>query len=469
MPSPYKSKTMRLEVDGVIVDTVELVTLETSHMGGVESKYGQDYDYQFKPRNRHAIGMKRCRFTIRKWYKADGSNTDLFYTLFDNDTVFTLKEYVTGIAGFSGLIITGCEIYTYTPTTGAANDIIQEEISGEGTLWNKEIINWLTGWNVRRCHDINSAVGAGTDYQIKITVYYGAGVSSDDNVYCDSKCRTDFGDIRFTGSDGVTELDYWMESKVDSDNAIFWVEVKESLENNVTIHMYYDNTSAITTSNFDNTFIFGDPFDNTTLDTSRWILVDDYAGQTVYTINAGLHYLEVTGFYGYSGVYGFHSRTNIAFPDEWIIEGAYSNEGAVLKHYAATAGICSGSGFVMQKSTTATIFNFYIFDAWVFNFNYVERCNVGTSNWDSGILAGVADVWYDISCKVWKLNGKIKIEVAGTQQLDVTDANILDRLVLNVNHAYGFGMGKERFYSFKIRKYVSPEPTHSTWCDETTQ
>jgi hypothetical protein len=184
---------MRLEVNGVIVDTVELVTLETSHMGGVESKYGQDYDYQYKPRNRHAIGMKRCRFTIRKWYKADSSNTDLFYTLFDNDTEFTLKEYLTGITGFAGLEITECEIYRYTPTTGAANDIIQEEIAGEGILYEKndtcdgcligEMIlngsfedefdggdgNWYpTGWTcTNACGDDSGVVPPDGDWWIK--------------------------------------------------------------------------------------------------------------------------------------------------------------------------------------------------------------------------------------------------------------------------------------------------------------
>ena len=39
------------------------------------------------------------------------------------------------------------------------------------------------------------------------------------------KCRSDFGDIRFTDSDGVTELSYWMEEKVDGDYAVFWVKV----------------------------------------------------------------------------------------------------------------------------------------------------------------------------------------------------------------------------------------------------
>ena len=259
-----------------------------------------------------------------------------------------------------------------------------------------------------------------------------------------------------------------MMSKVDSDNAVFWVEVKDSLDNNVTIYLYYGNPSATTTSDFDDTFIFGDPFDNATLDTSRWTQVDNYAGQTVYTINAGLHYLEVTGFYGYSGVYGFHSRTGIVFPDAWIIEDAYSNSGVVLKHYASTGGVCSGSAFVVQNSTVATVSSSYIYDAWVFNNNYVEGCTVGASTWDSGTLTGVASVWYDVSCKFMKSNGKITAEVAGTLRLNVTNANVPDRVVLNVNHAYGFGFGNERFYSFKIRKYVSPEPTHSSWCEEET-
>jgi len=46
-----------------------------------------------------------------------------------------------------------------------------------------------------------------------------------DHVSCHEHCRTDFGDIRFTKSDGITELDYWMEEVVDGDYAVFWVKV----------------------------------------------------------------------------------------------------------------------------------------------------------------------------------------------------------------------------------------------------
>jgi hypothetical protein len=71
--------------------------------------------------------------------------------------------------------------------------------------------SWLTGWGYRKSHVINNATGAGTDYQVKVTVYYGSGSDSAGNVYLDGKCRTDFGDVRFTDDDGSTLLDYWLE------------------------------------------------------------------------------------------------------------------------------------------------------------------------------------------------------------------------------------------------------------------
>ncbi|MDH7607713.1 MAG: DUF2341 domain-containing protein, partial [Candidatus Bathyarchaeota archaeon] len=108
---------------------------------------------------------------------------------------------------------------------------------------------WLSGWNYRKSHIINYASGAGTNYQIKIKVNYGSGTDSGENVYLNGKCRTDFGDVRFTDDDGVTELDYWMEDKVDSDYAIFWVEVKDDLSSQAqTIYVYYGKADATSVS-----------------------------------------------------------------------------------------------------------------------------------------------------------------------------------------------------------------------------
>ena len=81
----------------------------------------------------------------------------------------------------------------------------------------------------------------------------------------------DFGDIRFTDDDGSTLLDYWMECKVDSNYAVFWVEVADSLESSAqTIYVYYGKADATTTSNGANMFSFFDDFSG---DLRKWTVL----------------------------------------------------------------------------------------------------------------------------------------------------------------------------------------------------
>jgi len=134
-------------------------------------------------------------------------------------------------------------------------------------------LSWLTGWQYRKSHDINgSTTGAVTYYQIRITVHYGSGTDSGEHVYLNGKCRTDFGDIRFTSDDGVTELSYWIEEKIDSNYAVFWIKVPyiPASPNNATIYIYYGKSDATTTSNGEDTFAFFDDFEGTSIDTSKW-------------------------------------------------------------------------------------------------------------------------------------------------------------------------------------------------------
>lgn len=115
---------------------------------------------------------------------------------------------------------------------------------------------WLTGWEYRKSHTINPAAGAGTDYQIKVTVNYGSGTDNAATVYLNGHGRDDFADIRFTTSDATTQLSYWMENFVESNYAVFWVKVTDNLSiNPATIYMYYGNPTATTTSNGQATFI----------------------------------------------------------------------------------------------------------------------------------------------------------------------------------------------------------------------
>ncbi|MGY5858573.1 MAG: DUF2341 domain-containing protein [Candidatus Thorarchaeota archaeon] len=131
-------------------------------------------------------------------------------------------------------------------------------------------VSWLSGWEYRKSHNITGSVGAGTNYQIQFIVNRGAGVDNGSSVYCGGQCRTDFGDIRFTSSDGLTLLDYWIESIQGSNIATFWVEVLDTLDVNQTIYIYYGNEDALVASDGNATFIFFDDFEGSSIDSTKW-------------------------------------------------------------------------------------------------------------------------------------------------------------------------------------------------------
>jgi len=137
-------------------------------------------------------------------------------------------------------------------------------------------MGWLTGWTYRKSHIINPASGAGQNYQKRIVVHYGAGVDNDEEVYLDSKCKTDFGDIRFTNNTGAFLLDYWIEKKVNNNYAICWVKIIDDLNSyNVKIYIYYGNAGVVPISNGDSVFIFFDDFE-TNLD--KWSVIGGKSG-----------------------------------------------------------------------------------------------------------------------------------------------------------------------------------------------
>jgi PKD repeat protein len=123
------------------------------------------------------------------------------------------------------------------------------------------------------------------NYQMKVEVPYSAHM------------KTDFGDIRFTGSDGTTTYDYWIEKKTDGTSAVFWVNVPAASTTN--FRMYYGNASLTTTSNGTRTFDFFDDFSG---DLSKWTI--EKAVDVYPRIESG--YLAAGGGFT-SGTYGHTS------------------------------------------------------------------------------------------------------------------------------------------------------------------
>jgi hypothetical protein len=131
-------------------------------------------------------------------------------------------------------------------------------------------LNWLSGWEFRKPHTLLGSHGVGHDFQIKIIVHFGDGFDSEDTVYCNNKSLSDFADIRFTDNDGVTPLDHWLESYFDSENATFWVEVRDTLDYDQTIHTYFGNPSAVSASNGVDTFPFFEDWSGGAVDWNKW-------------------------------------------------------------------------------------------------------------------------------------------------------------------------------------------------------
>ncbi|MCW4000976.1 MAG: DUF2341 domain-containing protein [Candidatus Bathyarchaeota archaeon] len=157
----------------------------------------------------------------------------------------------------AALVILVCFISVIYSQTQTVNSVVTPQ-------------NWMDGWNYRKIHQIQGSTGAGTDYQIQVTAHYTSGSDLGSDVYLNGKCQTNFGDVRFTGGDGLTPLSYWLESKTDGENAVFWVKVNANLDSNQTIYIYYGNQTVSSASSLEATFPFGDDFSGSSLDKSKW-------------------------------------------------------------------------------------------------------------------------------------------------------------------------------------------------------
>jgi hypothetical protein len=308
-------------------------------------------------------------------------------------------------------------------------------------------VGWLTGWSYRKSHVINPASGAGTNYQVRIVAHYGSGTDSGEDVYLNGKCRTDFGDIRFTRSDGVSLLDYWMESKVDGDYAVFWVEVADDLSTNpVTIYVYYGNSSATSISNGDNTFIFFDDFPGTTLDTNKWVV-----RQGDVTVENG--YLHLAGTSGTRGV--IDGLVSFSINKALHVKGHANGSISSYNHFCAMRASNdwnNRAGDMYGASGTADAISYETWSAG----NYTQTRNIAVSSLASEHI-------YKIT---WKAGESKGYQDDVLIVVHTTNVPTVDMVVV---FQEGTVAGQDFYVDWVfVRKWVDPEPSHGSWGSEET-
>ncbi|MFA5365193.1 MAG: DUF2341 domain-containing protein [Candidatus Bathyarchaeia archaeon] len=309
-----------------------------------------------------------------------------------------------------------------------------------------DVPNWLTGWGYRKKHDITASSGAGTGYPVKIIVHYGSGSDSTDDVYTSSHCKTDFGDIRFTASDKVTELSYWRETKTDSDNAVYWVKINDNLDSSTqSIYIYYGKSDASYPSLASEaahgtaTFSFFDDFSG---DLSKW---------TTYT------------------------------KAPTIVSGVLTCYGDAGSSYSSGCKSTSSFGIgysIRCKSKLTGLYGWV--NAWtVYNTSLTDYSVVYTDSvddWRSSTAKSSSDDTYtsttdfDSSYHVWDNSristSLIRITKDGSSFNDHTTSSKIPTVDLPVNfYVAGSGYKVEVDYVL-VRKIIATEPANSTWYDE---
>jgi len=320
-------------------------------------------------------------------------------------------------------------------------------------------VTWLTGWSYRKSHVINPSSGAGTNYQVKITVHYGSGTDSGSDVYLGEKCRSDFGDIRFTSNDKTTLIDYWMENKVDGNYATFWVEVPDDLSSNsTTIYIYYGNSSATTTSNGNNTFVFFDDFesyaDGSAINNQGGWVTKRIGGSgeaTVRLVNGRKHLHLSTTLYA--------TAVNHSC--------SVSNSGYAMRIYEYgdnVSEVMSMSFTDGNIDTAGCVYNGYTMDWWGWGGAYTKIQKL--VNGSGTALASISDsdtvnvyhtlefCWYGSSLKGYRDE---------TLKISATDTNYTSRTYIQLHVYYP----SSRYIDWVlVRKYVEPEPSHGSWGSE---
>jgi len=317
---------------------------------------------------------------------------------------------------------------------------------------------WLSGWPYRKSHEIQgSTAGAQTDYQVRVVVHYGAGADSGEDVYLNGKCRTDFGDIRFTDSDETTELDYWMEEYVDSDYAVFWVKIPSipASPDTATIYIYYGKADATTTSNGFNTFpdLFDD-FDDNSFDTSRWDEVDVGTGDAIEQnqrmelyVPADTDCAQIVT----KNAINIQNRLIEVYLNNTVI----SEVGLVLSLTKPTGGWFAEPNWYMGRLYRSTLTNKFRF----------ERKVDGSHT----LLYGGSPISWSEKVQFRITNTTIKGFEQTTQRFSETYQLSSYNCYIGIKSRGLSGyLGTDWVDNILIRKYVDPEPSHGAWGTEET-
>jgi hypothetical protein len=241
------------------------------------------------------------------------------------------------------------------------------------------ITGYLGGWLYRKVGSLSRASGAVTNYQMKLLLGE-SGDTAGADVHCEGLCKPDFSDIRFTQTDGITLLDYSIESiagATPNQLATVWVEHNSIGVGATPVPLYYGNAAAAAVSNGKNTFPFFDHFLDDPPAAADWFHWIDNGSETVsnsiFTITGHASYNAWGCKQKFGTNYAFRGRVrsndnfgtdiNIFAIDDRSDDGTYVGAGtdqASVRYQNGPYWITSREGNVTNTVRSETIMDYAI-------------------------------------------------------------------------------------------------------------
>jgi len=306
---------------------------------------------------------------------ANNSNLGLFRPA-DNTLAFTANGVERMRIGSTGNVGIG----TISPTAKLylkTEDLATVPFQVEGATEAGEFP--LPGWSYRRPITITNTGTSLTDYQLLITLDTLTLITA-------GKMRSNGGDIRFTDSDGLTLIPYWIEAGINTVNTKIWVKVPSIPAGDMMIYIYYgnpDEVAAPPATDGETTFSFFDDFEGTDLDPTKWDY-DGYAGypQIYYSVSDG-----VLNVWGAAGTLHVLRMIKTFSPIDYIVaEAKFKNSVAGSWH----------QNFLIQEGNLDRN-RFGLVDMWgnaIVDWHVQYRIDDGTWSYSSALSITQLDVWY---------------------------------------------------------------------------
>ena len=267
-----------------------------------------------------------------------------------------------------------------------------------------------------------------------------------------SNMQADFDDLRFTSSDGLTEVPYWIERFTASTDATVWVRVPNLPASDIaTVFMYYGSTTAANSSNGSATFSAFDDFEDNNI--------------TEYTGDTTLFQTDTSPVYG--GTYALEALNKSGRTPDGIFRTALTVSQGQIIRWMQYMNTTTGSGdeactlFGVQSPGTtnnnyAVCLEQFGIDRMVIAKNVIDNDVSGTILASS--TATYSTGWYEVEVD-WQTNNTITAYLRTAAGALVATASTTDSTYTTGGMGFTFWFQNGSWDSYTARPRAMLTPT----------